>query len=98
MPNPMMWIYHPTEPPAMVPATDRIPDGWADTPAAFKTHTDRTDDLIAMFRADPYRLTKDEHVQLGRTLGLTLDKRRRESALIQQIQKVVGNGDDEATD
>ena len=93
MPNPMMWIYHATEPPAMVPATYQIPTGWADTPAAFKTpaHTDRTDDLIAMFRTDPYRLTKDEHVQLGRTLGLTLDKRRRESTLIDQITAALPN-------
>ncbi|MGM0614772.1 MAG: hypothetical protein ACQES7_04335 [Pseudomonadota bacterium] len=79
MPKAMMWIYHSTKAPKMVPHSDDLPEGWADTPAAFKDAEpepqDSEPDLMAMFNNDHDALSKPQLVKLAKKLGISMPSR-----------------------
>ena len=83
-------------------------EGWRDSPAEFKQAEESSDEgdaeltaeqqgLLSAFQENPESLTKDEHVELGKGLGLKLMKAWKEETLIAKIQEKL-NGNDQATD
>lgn len=60
---------------------------------------DGVDSLLVRFNEYPHGLTKDEHVILGKNLGIkTMISSWSEKTLIAKIQEQLGNGNNEATD
>lgn len=81
-------------------------EGWADTPAVFAEEPEPTQDdgmsqaqrnLLEQFKIAPETLNKDQHVELGKGLGLNLMKAWKEETLIAKIQEHL-NGDDQTAD
>lgn len=77
--------------------------GWCESPAEFNTAEPEpepeydTDELLEAFNEDPATLTKDEHIALGRSMGLTLKASWKENTMIAKIQEQL-DGDDQAAD
>ena len=46
-------------------------------------------DLIKQFELDPYKLTKEEHIELGKFIGIKLMKNWKEETMIAKIKEVV---------
>lgn len=79
-----------------------IESGWLDSPAKFpsaeqENPAPRLNDvektLLEVFKANPKELTKPEHLELGKALGLTLMAAWKEDTLINKIQEALdGNG------
>lgn len=87
MPKAMMWIYHRTKAPKMVPHADDLPAEWSDTPAAFKDAEpqDSEPDLMAMFNNDHDALSKPQLVKLAEELGIFVPSRSSKADFITAI-------------
>ena len=85
----MMWIYHRTKAPKMVPHSDELPAEWADTPAAFKDvepkPQDSEPDLMAMFNNDHDSLSKPQLAELAEKLGIDLPSRSSKAQFVAAI-------------
>lgn len=76
--------------------------GWVDTPAKFEESeidsgelNEEAESLLVKFNEDPKSLTKDEHVLLGKALGVhPIQSRWAEETLINKIQEKLDNGND----
>ena len=78
---------------------DLNPDAQSESEGGDNEAPGATDSLLEQFKEDPYSLNKDEHVILGKSLGIqTMISSWAEKTLIAKIQEQLDNGDNEATD
>jgi hypothetical protein len=105
------WMYHKDCKPKMFTFKneDEIDElkktGWCESPAEFNAVEPEpepepepdTDELLEAFNEDPTTLTKDEHIALGKSMGLTLKVSWKEDTMIAKIQEQL-DGDDQSAD
>lgn len=103
------WMYHKDRKPKMFTfkSQEEIEEmrqkGWCDSPAELDNVVEPegddydTDELLEAFNEDPATLTKDEHIALGKSMGLTLKVSWKEDTMIAKIQEQL-DGDDQAAD
>ncbi len=103
------WLYHPQHEPKLFTLQEGDlaklrGEGWADSPADFIGELEQQDSpaltaeqqgLLSAFNDEPESLTKDDHVELGKGLGVKLTRNMSEATMISKIQEQL-NGDHQA--